>query len=68
MRECVVTGMLCDSAHQPIMSEEDEVIKDPKQEAAILKFCPICGAKMYQVMRYGFLCWICREWDFDEPV
>ncbi|WP_418921862.1 hypothetical protein [Citrobacter freundii] len=23
---------------------------------------------MYQGMRYGFLCWICPECDFDEPV
>ncbi|WP_349813601.1 hypothetical protein [Escherichia coli] len=23
---------------------------------------------MYQGERYGFLCWICPECDFDEPV
>ena len=50
------------------MSEEDEVIKEPKQESSIPKFCPICGSKMHQGMRYGFLCWICPECDFDEPV
>ncbi|SFT43781.1 hypothetical protein SAMN05192562_101275 [Kosakonia arachidis] len=33
-----------------------------------VKFCPICGAQMYQGMRYGFLCWICPECDFDEPI
>ncbi len=33
-----------------------------------VKFCPICGTQMYQGMRYGFMCWICPECDFDEPV
>lgn len=35
---------------------------------AVVRFCPICGEQMYQGMRYGFLCWICPECDFDEPV
>ena len=34
----------------------------------IIRFCPICGSQMYQGIRYGFLCWICPECDFDEPV
>ncbi|MGC6735387.1 zf-TFIIB domain-containing protein [Escherichia coli] len=33
-----------------------------------VRFCPICGTQMYQGERYGFLCWICPECDFDEPV
>ncbi|EOY8024240.1 hypothetical protein ACQEMI_003376 [Salmonella enterica] len=37
-------------------------------ESAPVRFCPICGSQMYQGMRYGFLCWICPECDFDEPV
>ncbi|WP_404482028.1 hypothetical protein [Salmonella sp. SJTUF15606] len=23
---------------------------------------------MYQGIRYGFLCWICPECDYDEPI
>lgn len=38
------------------------------KESAAPRFCPICGAQMYQGMRYGLLCWICPECDFDEPV
>lgn len=37
-------------------------------ESVAVRFCPICGSQMYQGMRYGFLCWICPECDFDEPV
>lgn len=37
-------------------------------ETAEVRFCPICGTKMYQGVRYGFPCWICPECDFDEPV
>lgn len=37
-------------------------------EKTEVRFCPICGTKMYQGMRYEFLCWICPECDFDEPV
>lgn len=36
--------------------------------STIVKFCPICGEQMYQGMRYGFLCWVCPECDYDEPV
>lgn len=38
------------------------------KESTALRFCPICGAQMYQGERYGFTCWICPECDFDEPV
>ncbi|EMU9504828.1 TPA: zf-TFIIB domain-containing protein [Enterobacter asburiae] len=37
-------------------------------ESTAVRFCPICGTQMYQGERYGFLCWICPECDFDEPV
>ncbi|WP_410053340.1 zf-TFIIB domain-containing protein [Enterobacter asburiae] len=37
-------------------------------DSSVVKFCPICGTQMYQGERYGFLCWICPECDFDEPV
>lgn len=37
------------------------------ESAALIKFCPICGSQMYQGIRYGFLCWICPECDYDEP-
>lgn len=37
-------------------------------ETTEVRFCPICGTQMYQGVRYGFLCWICPECDFDEPV
>lgn len=36
-------------------------------ETTEVRFCPICGTQMYKGMRYGFLCWICPECDFDEP-
>lgn len=39
-----------------------------ESEATEVKFCPICGTQMYQGMRYGFLCWICPECDYDEFV
>lgn len=47
-------------------SPADEV--SVSKELIAIRFCPICGAQMYQGMRYGFLCWICPECDFDEPV
>lgn len=50
------------------MSNENEATKEGLQVISISKFCPICGAKMNQGMRYGFMCWICPECDFDEPV
>ena len=51
------------------MSEEkDTSQQDSNAENAVVRFCPICGSLMYQGMRYGFLCWICPECDFDEPV
>ncbi|EKS6325047.1 TPA: hypothetical protein ACTYN4_004627 [Enterobacter hormaechei] len=37
-------------------------------ESTEVRFCPICGTQMYQGERYGFLCWICPERDFDAPV
>lgn len=40
----------------------------PSTESVTVRFCPICGSQMYQGMRYDFLCWICPECDFDEPV
>ncbi|EPC3469981.1 hypothetical protein ACRZCP_002155 [Enterobacter asburiae] len=40
----------------------------PSTETTQVSFCPICGTQMYQGMRYGFMCWICPECDFDEPV
>lgn len=39
-------------------------VKSPEK----VKFCPICGEQMYQGIRYGFLCWICPECDYDEPI
>lgn len=39
-----------------------------EEKSNVVRFCPICGSQMYQGMRYGFLCWICPECDFDEPV
>ena len=51
------------------MSEEKVTSQqDSPTENALVRFCPICGSQMYQGMRYGFLCWICPECDFDEPV
>lgn len=47
-------------------SQENELQKTV--DATVVKFCPICGSQMYQGMRYGFLCWICPECDFDEPI
>lgn len=38
------------------------------QQTTVVRFCPICGTQMYQGMRYGFLCWICPECDYDEPI
>lgn len=38
------------------------------EESTVVRFCPIGGTQMHQGMRYGFLCWICPECDFDEPV
>nr|DAI94622.1 MAG TPA: 30S ribosomal protein S11 [Caudoviricetes sp.] len=40
---------------------------DQSSNTSSIRFCPICGAQMYQGMRYGFKCWICPECDFDEP-
>lgn len=42
--------------------------EQPSTDSAVVRFCPICGTQMYQGMRYGFMCWICPECDFDEPV
>ena len=52
------------------MAENNEVkeIQDAPAATAVVRFCPICGEKMHQGMRYGFLCRICPECDFDEPV
>ncbi|WP_404850257.1 zf-TFIIB domain-containing protein [Enterobacter asburiae] len=47
-------------------SPADEV--PVSKESIAIRFCPICGAQMHQGMRYGLLCWICPECDFDEPV
>lgn len=47
-------------------SQTNEV--QSSSEITEVRFCPICGTQMYQGMRYGFLCWICPECDFDEPV
>ncbi|HHL2824792.1 TPA: zf-TFIIB domain-containing protein [Citrobacter murliniae] len=43
---------------------------DKAEESSTLtvKFCPICGTQMVQEMRYGFLCWVCPECDYDEPI
>lgn len=45
---------------------QDEVAEQPIP----VKFCPICGTKMYQGERYGFMCWICPDpdCDYDEPI
>lgn len=48
------------------VSQNEEA--QPTAETAVVRFCPICGTQMYKGMRYGFLCWICPECDFDEPV
>lgn len=32
----------------------------------IVKFCPICGAELYQGVIYGFDAWICPEGDYFE--
>ncbi|WP_436232883.1 zf-TFIIB domain-containing protein [Escherichia coli] len=37
-------------------------------ESTVIRFCPICGTKMHQGVRYGLMFWICPECDFDEPV
>ncbi|WP_333496873.1 hypothetical protein [Kluyvera sp. CHPC 1.251] len=37
-------------------------------ESEVVKFCPICGAKMYQAVQFGMLFWICPEGDYDEPI
>lgn len=52
------------------MSDNIEVQESKEGQTALapVKFCPICGEQMYQGMRYGFLCWICPECDYDEPV
>lgn len=51
------------------MADNNEVQNNQEgPSAAVVRFCPICGEVMYQGMRYGFLCWICPECDFDEPV
>lgn len=53
------------------MSDKDttQVIEgQASTDSAAVRFCPICGTQMYQGERYGFLCWICPECDFDEPV
>lgn len=52
------------------MANENEVQenKENSENLAAVRFCPICGEQMYQGMRYGFLCWICPECDFDEPI
>lgn len=47
---------------------KDSSTKETPEVTAVVKFCPICGSKMYQGMRYGFLCWICPECDYDEPI
>ncbi len=38
-----------------------------EQEGQI-KFCPICGSKMVEEVRYGLDCWVCTECDFVDPV
>lgn len=51
------------------MAEEKETSQQETPVGlAVVRFCPICGTQMYQGERYGFLCWICPECDFDEPV
>lgn len=47
---------------------KEQTLEDDDQKNVAIRFCPICGTKMEQGMRYGFLCWICPECDFDEPV
>lgn len=47
---------------------ESQENKESSENLAAVRFCPICGEQMCQGMRYGFLCWICPECDFDEPV
>ncbi|EOC1344332.1 zf-TFIIB domain-containing protein [Cronobacter dublinensis] len=49
------------------MANANDVSKEDSQEVSFSKFCPICGTKMNQEERYGFLCWVCPECDFDEP-
>ena len=41
--------------------------KDGEEIAKSIEFCPICGSSMYLDMRYGLMCWICPECDFDIP-
>lgn len=52
------------------MDENKEINSGNKDEKSpvIVKFCPICGEQMYQGIRYGFLCWVCPECDYDEPI
>lgn len=52
------------------MEEEinESKLDDKVVSTSAIRFCPICGTRMEQGMRYGFLCWICPECDFDEPV
>lgn len=50
------------------MENEVKDSKEITENSSFVIFCPICGEQMYQGMRYGFLCWICPECDFDEPV
>lgn len=38
-----------------------------EQEGQI-KFCPICGSKMVEEVRFGLHCWVCTECDFVDPV
>lgn len=38
-----------------------------EQEGQI-KFCPICGSKMVEEVRYGLDCWVCTECDFVDLV
>lgn len=53
------------------MSDNDAPLNNETESSSSsteIRFCPICGTQMYQGVRYGFLCWICPECDFDEPV
>lgn len=47
---------------------KNQVGESSEAEDVTVRFCPICGTQMYQGNRYGFLCWICPDCDFDEPV
>lgn len=53
--------MLDNNESQDMKNEESTITTE-------VRFCPICGTQMHQGERYGFLCWICPECDFDEPV